>query len=57
VVFIARSGMITGLNATDGSVLWSDNRIGLIHWESPIVANGKLYITDQSGNITAFSLP
>jgi outer membrane protein assembly factor BamB len=57
VVFIARSGMITGLNATDGSVLWSDNRIGPIHWESPIVVNGKLFISDQSGNITAFSLP
>ncbi len=57
VVFIARSGMISALNATDGSLLWSDNRIGQIHWESPIVANSRLYITDQSGNITAFSLP
>jgi outer membrane protein assembly factor BamB len=57
VVFIARSGMITALNAIDGSLLWSDNRIGAIHWESPIVANGKLYITDQSGNLTAYSLP
>jgi outer membrane protein assembly factor BamB len=49
--------MITALNATDGIVLWSDSRIGQIHWESPIVANGTLYITDQSGNLSAYSLP
>lgn len=57
VVFIARSNLIAALNATDGSLLWSDTRIGSIHWESPMVANGKLYITDQSGNLTAYSLP
>jgi hypothetical protein len=57
VVFIARSSLITALNATDGSQLWSDNRIGSIHWESPIVVNGVLYITNQSGNLTAYSLP
>jgi outer membrane protein assembly factor BamB len=57
VVFIARNALITALNARDGSLLWSDNRIGPIHWESPVVANGILYITDQNGNLTAFSLP
>ena len=57
VVFFARNGLINALNATDGSLLWSDNRIGHIHWESPIVANGVLYITDGSGNLTAYSLP
>ncbi|PWB55753.1 MAG: hypothetical protein C3F13_03535 [Anaerolineales bacterium] len=57
VVFIARSGVISAFSAVTGSLLWSDNRIGSIHWESPIVANGRLYITDQSGNLTAYSLP
>jgi hypothetical protein len=57
VVYIARANMITAINATDGSLLWSDNRIGAIHWESPIVVNGMLYITDHSGNLTAYSLP
>jgi outer membrane protein assembly factor BamB len=57
VVFIARNNQITALNATDGSVLWSDNIIGSIHWESPIVVNGVIYLTDQSGNLTAYSLP
>jgi hypothetical protein len=57
VLFIARNGLVTALNATDGSLLWSDSSIGSIHWESPIVANGMLFITDQNGNITAYSLP
>jgi outer membrane protein assembly factor BamB len=57
VLFIARSGQITALNAADGTLLWSDNSIGKIHWESPIVVNGMLYITDQNGNLTAYSLP
>jgi outer membrane protein assembly factor BamB len=57
VLYITHSGLITALNATDGSLLWSDNHIGQIHWESPIVANGMLYITDQSGNLTAYTLP
>jgi len=57
VVFIARSGVISALKATGGSVLWSDNRVGSIHWESPIVVNGVVYITDQSGKLAAYSLP
>jgi len=57
VVFIARSGVISAHKATDGSTLWSDNRIGSIHWESPIVVKGVVYITDQNGDLTVYSLP
>jgi hypothetical protein len=57
IVFIARAGVISALRATDGSLLWSDSRISSIHWESLIVANGVLYITDQGGNLSAYSLP
>ena len=28
--------------------------IGGIHWESPIVANGVLYITDENSQLTAY---
>ena len=56
MVFIARSGAIEAHGATDGALLWSDNRIASIHWESPVVVNGVLYITDQSGGLTAYSL-
>jgi len=57
VVYIAHSGKISALKATDGSLLWSNTSIGAIHWESPIVAQGVLYITDQGGKMTAYALP
>jgi outer membrane protein assembly factor BamB len=57
ILFIAHNGLIRALNATDGSLLWSDNNIGSIHWESPVVANGRLYISDQNDNLTAYTLP
>jgi hypothetical protein len=28
-----------------------------VHWESPVVANGRLYVTDEDGNLTAFAGP
>jgi hypothetical protein len=34
--------------------LWSDVSIGGIHWESPIVVQGRLYITDENGTLWAF---
>jgi hypothetical protein len=57
VLYYTRSGLISAFNPTSGVVLWSSTQIGAIHWQSPIVANGLLYIEDQSGNLTAFSLP
>lgn len=57
VLFITQSGLIRALDPLDGSVLWSDNHIGPIHWESPVIANGKVYISDQNGNLMAFVLP
>jgi outer membrane protein assembly factor BamB len=56
VLYDARSSLIEALNPLTGAQLWSDSTIGGIHWESPIVANGTLYISDESGDLTAFSL-
>lgn len=56
VLFYATPGEIRALDPLGGTQLWSDNQIGGIHWESPIVANGMLYITDESGNLTAYAL-
>jgi outer membrane protein assembly factor BamB len=57
IVYIARSNLVSALNATDGAVLWSDNHIASIHWENPVVANGMLYLTDQGGHLFAYSMP
>jgi outer membrane protein assembly factor BamB len=56
VLFYAGSGHIWALDPTNGNILWTGTQIGSIHWESPIVANGVLYITDGSGNLTAYAL-
>jgi hypothetical protein len=44
VLYYARGGLISALNPTSGSQLWSSNQLGGIHWQSPVVANGVVYI-------------
>jgi outer membrane protein assembly factor BamB len=56
VLFYATPGRIRALNPLDGHELWSDTQIGGIHWESPIVANGALYITDENAHLTVYAL-
>ena len=57
VVFTVRTNRITALDAETGDELWSDTRLGRIHWQSPIVVNGAVYITDLDGTLTAYALP
>jgi outer membrane protein assembly factor BamB len=57
VLFYARSGLISALSPTSGSVLWSSSQVGGIHWQSPVVANSVLYLEDQNGKLSAFALP
>jgi outer membrane protein assembly factor BamB len=39
-----------------GKLLWQ-TPLGSIHWESPIVANGWVYITDTDRFLTGYALP
>ena len=55
ILYYARSRSIQALNPTTGAQLWQDTAIGDIHWESPIIANGVLYLTDQSGALSAYA--
>jgi outer membrane protein assembly factor BamB len=62
VLYYASSGNLRALDPTRGTLLWSDTSIGSIHWSSPIIANGIVYITDgghsaNSGKLTAFAIP
>ena len=56
VLYFAQADLIQALNPVNGSIMWSSTDISDIHWESPIMVNGVLYITDQAGSLTAFSL-
>ena len=54
VLYYAADGHIYALDPTSGQPLWSDS-IGGIHWQSPIVADGTLYITDAADHLTAYA--
>ena len=62
VVFVAVSGAVYALDAHSGQELWSSKRasaggtIGALHWESLIVVNGRVYIPDEDGKLTAYGL-
>jgi hypothetical protein len=56
VLYSAIDNSIRALNPTTGATLWSASNIGTIHWQSPVVANGVLYIADNSNQLTAYGL-
>ncbi len=55
VLFAAGGGSLRALAPTTGATLWSTTSIGAIHWESPVVANGVLYLADESGHLSAWA--
>jgi outer membrane protein assembly factor BamB len=63
VVFVAFDNALVALDARSGRTLWSSAQsgagrtIGRVHWQSPIVANGWVYCSDQDGTVSAYALP
>jgi len=55
VLYYAAGSSVKGLDPTTGATLWTSSGIGGMHWGSPIVANGKVYVADQSSHLTAFA--
>jgi outer membrane protein assembly factor BamB len=56
VVFVAINGALVAFDAQTGQRLWIGRGIGPIHWESPAVANGAVYCSDENGELTAYAL-
>jgi hypothetical protein len=62
ILFLESSRVIRALDPTTGNVLWSSTQssargtIGPLHWQSPIVVNGCLFVPDNSGYISAYGL-
>jgi hypothetical protein len=57
VLYDVSGGTIRAVDPTSGALLWSSSSIGSIHWQSPIIANGTVYVTDGSSQLSAFSVP
>ena len=57
IIYLAAPKAFTALRATTGEVLWQDSSITQIHWQSPIVIDDKVYLPDNSGYFSAYSMP
>ncbi|HUK11797.1 MAG TPA: PQQ-binding-like beta-propeller repeat protein [Thermoanaerobaculaceae bacterium] len=55
VLYLERTGTIEALDPTTGTTLWSTSFAG-VHWESPIVIEGVLYATDESAQLSAYTV-
>ena len=56
VLFEVTSNVVKARDPVTGNLLWTDTSIGGIHWQSPVVANGMLYIADSAGRLSAYGL-
>jgi outer membrane protein assembly factor BamB len=62
VLFVQGKGVVRAMNPTTGAVLWSSAQAsaggstGKMHWQSPIVVNGHVYVPDDSGYFSAYGL-
>ena len=55
ILYYAGSGAIRALEPVTGRTLWTDTaNVGGIHWESPIVVQGRVYLTDEASRLEAW---
>ena len=63
VLFIAGANGVLARDPSTGNQLWSSGQpsaggnIGKIHWQSPIVVAGRMYMADDDGHVVAYGLP
>lgn len=55
VLYVARGGSIRAFDPTTGAQVWSNTQIGNLHWQSPVVHNGALYVTDRNSQLWSFA--
>ncbi len=54
MVFYVGAAGIEALAPRHGTVLWQDGGPAAIHWQSPIVVNGRVYVADGTGKLWAY---
>jgi len=56
ILYGAGTGVVRALSPVTGDLLWSDSSsVGSVHWESPVVANGFVYLADGARHLTAWA--
>ena len=56
LLFVAGSKAVAAFDPASGEMRWGDTSIGDIHWQSPIVVNGRLFLCDQTAMLYAYTL-
>lgn len=62
ILYVSISNKVSAVDPTTGNILWSSTQssaggnIGSLHWQSPVVVNGTVYMPDNNGNISAYGL-
>jgi outer membrane protein assembly factor BamB len=62
ILYVQAKGVLRAMNPTTGEILWSSTQpsaggsTGKLHWQSPIVVNGHIYVPDDSGYLSAYGL-
>jgi hypothetical protein len=54
ILYYASSNGMLALDPTTGARLWRGGELGPVHWESPIVVNGRLYVTDETARLLVY---
>ena len=58
VLYLANGNIMRALDPLTGNQLWFDaSHSGSLHWQSPVVFNGTLYLANDAGRLTAWALP
>jgi len=55
IVFYVGAAGLRALAARTGALLWSDGGPASIHWQSPIVVGGRVYVTDGNDKLWAYA--
>lgn len=62
ILYIQGTNVLLATDPTTGNILWSSSQassggsIGGLHWQSPIVVNGQVYVADNGGRFSAYGL-
>ncbi|MBA3947129.1 MAG: PQQ-binding-like beta-propeller repeat protein [Herpetosiphonaceae bacterium] len=56
VVYFAHNNALDARDPVTGTLLWGSTMIGSVHWSSPVVADGVLYLSDNDGHLFAFAI-
>jgi hypothetical protein len=56
VLYVANGKGITAHNPINGAVLTRVTGVNGVHWEYPLAAGHRLFMTDESGHVTAYEV-